>query len=554
MKPLLLLCFLLVVAANLFGQDIPPEITRRQYELPSTGNQVWVYHPTILPAESVPCVLVAGAGTRMFHGIKLADGDVAEHLDYVRAGFVVIAYGLSGPWPDQISDAAVTESILEFIQSGGGVNDAVAALTFAKEKHSFIDGDRLYAAGHSSAAVVALNLVQRSERFRGCIAYAPPADLERRFGEQAIADMDADFSGFRKFIMETSPFRNAALIKCPVFIFNAKDDSNVPASMVTDYVAALRQAGKKVKHLEIATGDHYDSMIMEGIPAGIKWIQKMESSPEEFLADPAVAAPEELTYAEIEEFAREITDVVWEMRGTSQLKRLRFDGAEMWALSPEGVPVASYDFAFVDSRCFVLNFKSGGQAWHFFDEDLDWITPIRTSTAVVFTPFESPPKPVRSFPDDIKDVVWVSDSADGISVKFRWNGEYLQVGQKVDGEWRTENHPYLSAGLRRMEVHDNKGNRLWLAFTEDGTECFFLGVTDVFGGHRSDSKPVADRSAGEERLTPQHNDLANHAEDLFNAGEKEMAATLFREFEQKLPRYRNGYEQQLAELTVRLGQ
>ena len=79
-------------------------------------------------------------------------------------------------------------------------------------------------------------------------------------------------------------------------------------------------------------------------------------------------------------------------------------------------------------------------------------------------------------------------------------------------------------------------------------------MTDVFGGHRSDSKPVADRSAGEERLTPQHNDLANHAEDLFNAGEKEMAATLFREFEQKLPRYRNGYEQQLAELTVRLGQ
>ncbi len=277
MKHLLpILCFLL--STPTFGQDIPPEITRRQYEAPGTCNQVWVYHPTTPPTESVPCVLIAAAGTRMFHGIKLADGDVAEHLDYVRAGFVVIAYGLSGPWPEEISDAAVTKSIMTFIQSGGGLKDAVAALTLAKEKHSFIDTTRLYAAGHSSAAIVALNLVQRSERFRGCIAYAPPADLEKRFGEKAISEMDSSFPGMKKFISENSPLQNAAQIKCPVFLFNAKDDSNVPFSMVADYAIALQQAGKQVKHLEVATGEHYDSMIKEGIPAGIQWIKSIESS------------------------------------------------------------------------------------------------------------------------------------------------------------------------------------------------------------------------------------------------------------------------------------
>ena len=34
-------------------------------------------------------------------------------------------------------------------------------------------------------------------------------------------------------------------------------------------------------------------------------------------------------------------------------------------------------------------------------------------------------------------------------------------------------------------------------------------------------------------LTPQLNDLANHAEDLMNAGDKMRAATLLRELERK---------------------
>lgn len=280
MKRAFSLYLLHLLSTVAFGQNIPAEITRREYQVPSTGNQVWVYYPTIVPTASVPCVLIAGAGTRMFHGIKLADGDMAEHLDYVRAGFVVIAYGLSGPWPEEITDAAVTKSVLTFIKSGGGLNDAVAALGLAKEKHPFIDVTRLYAAGHSSAAIVALNLVQRSERFKGCIAYAPPADLEKRFGEKAISEMDSSFSGFRKFISENSPFRNASLIKCPVFVFSALDDSNVPSSMMADYVEALKQAGKKVKHIEVATGGHYNSMIREGVPAAIEWIKMVEAGKE----------------------------------------------------------------------------------------------------------------------------------------------------------------------------------------------------------------------------------------------------------------------------------
>lgn len=58
--------------------------------------------------------------------------------------------------------------------------------------------------------------------------------------------------------------------------------------------------------------------------------------------------------------------------------------------------------------------------------------------------------------------------------------------------------------------------------------------------------------SGAERLTRQHNDLANHAEDLTQAGEKTLAATLMREFELKLPLYKNGHKEQLNELRQRL--
>src|SRR5437879_1747750 len=51
------------------------------------GNQVWIYLPTANPAPaSLPCVLIAPAGTDLTTGIRLEDGDRVEHLPYVRAG------------------------------------------------------------------------------------------------------------------------------------------------------------------------------------------------------------------------------------------------------------------------------------------------------------------------------------------------------------------------------------------------------------------------------------------------------------------------------------
>lgn len=258
---------------------IPADIVRKEYKIAENGNQVWVYHSSTLKGDAIPCILIAAAGTRMFHGMDLGDGDVPEHLPYVKAGFAVVAYGLSGPWPDDpVTDAGVIKAITSFMQSQGGLKDASAALQLAKAKHPFLSTSPVYAVGHSSAGVVALNLAQKVPSLRGCIAYAPACDLEQRYGANLISQFDTGIRGFRKFVEENSPFRNAEQINCPVLLFNALDDSKIPPASINAYVERLQKAGKTVKHVEVSTGDHYDSMLNEGIPLGIQWIKTQEAS------------------------------------------------------------------------------------------------------------------------------------------------------------------------------------------------------------------------------------------------------------------------------------
>ncbi|HZL90528.1 MAG TPA: prolyl oligopeptidase, partial [Pirellulaceae bacterium] len=56
-------------------------------------------------------------------------------------------------------------------------------------------------------------------------------------------------------------------------LFHADDDSNVPSSESRNFAARLTALGKDVTHKTVPSGDHYDSMIEEGIPAGIEWIK-----------------------------------------------------------------------------------------------------------------------------------------------------------------------------------------------------------------------------------------------------------------------------------------
>jgi hypothetical protein len=62
---------------------------------PGHRGKFWLYLPKGQhPAGSLPCILIAGAGSNLITGMDLGDGDRREHLPYARAGFAVLAYEL----------------------------------------------------------------------------------------------------------------------------------------------------------------------------------------------------------------------------------------------------------------------------------------------------------------------------------------------------------------------------------------------------------------------------------------------------------------------------
>ena len=79
--------------------------------------------------------------------------------------------------------------------------------------------------------------------------------------------------GVVDFVTQSSPHTHAAQLKCPTFLFHAEDDATARSPRRDAFADELKQQGTDVKFVTVATGDHYDSMINEGIPAAIKWLR-----------------------------------------------------------------------------------------------------------------------------------------------------------------------------------------------------------------------------------------------------------------------------------------
>ena len=257
--------------------DVPVGVVHEKHVHPVSKINIWTYHPKDLGSKKLPCVLIAAAGSSLFHGVTLGDGDMPEHTPYAQTGFFVVAYDVSGPLDNRDSSRAIAKAAKEFMDRKGGVSDALEALEFAKKKYDLIDENRVYAVGHSSAGTVAIALVQRSRVIKGCVAYAPIGDIESRIGEDSISWLDHHVNGFRDFILDYSPISNVKRIECPVYIFNSSDDANVTPATIERLVALMQRENIEYVHKSTDKGGHYYSMLHEGIPTGIEWLKAIES-------------------------------------------------------------------------------------------------------------------------------------------------------------------------------------------------------------------------------------------------------------------------------------
>ncbi len=237
--------------------------------------------PTDAPDRSLPCVLVAPAGSNLLVGNDMdADDYHAETLPYAEAGMAVIFYSLDGGLADlqNASNAQLKAGYTKFRAAHAGVVDGRNALEYVVAKLPQVDPKKIYTAGHSSAGTVSLLMAEHEPRLAGSIAYAPCTDVEARLAD-AVSNWTVRslLPDLQNFLKQSSPKTHVSHIGCPVFVFHANDDSNVNVSESRDFVNRLKAAGKQVDFQTVPFGDHYDSMVKQGIPAAISWLKQQNS-------------------------------------------------------------------------------------------------------------------------------------------------------------------------------------------------------------------------------------------------------------------------------------
>lgn len=250
---------------------------------PGHGMTLWLYLPAGAHApRSLPCVLIAPAGSILITGNELSsgeDGDHPEHLPWVRAGFAVLAYGLDGNLSDDAPNQleAVREASSAFRAARAGLTNAQVALAWLAARVPEVDPDRVYTAGHSSAGTMALLLAEHDRRVKGCVAFAPRSDVKANFNfTQRLMLRGAGVSWLDEFFSTYDPKVHAAELKCPVFLFHARDDSVVPVSETEAFAAQLERLGTPVSLVTVDTGGHYQAMVREGIPRAIAWLRGVD--------------------------------------------------------------------------------------------------------------------------------------------------------------------------------------------------------------------------------------------------------------------------------------
>jgi dipeptidyl aminopeptidase/acylaminoacyl peptidase len=260
------------------GQRVESGVMLYEVKLPgkSGANKLWVYLPEGQTQPKIPCVLIAPAGTRLFHGITLGAGDRPEHLPYVRAGFAVVAYEVDGPLPDNASGKTLLKAVEDFKKAEAGLVNARAALDYALAKIPQIDPARLYTAGHSSAGTISLLVAEREPRIRAAVAYAPASNVEKFLGEDAVASLSSIVPDYREFLKRTSPHRGAEDLRCPLFLFHAEDDKTVAIAESEIFAKQVSRHNPAVTFVRAATGGHFNAMLNEGIPKAIEWLKALK--------------------------------------------------------------------------------------------------------------------------------------------------------------------------------------------------------------------------------------------------------------------------------------
>ena len=259
------------------SRELSERVRLDVYPGEKSGEVVWVYLPKPMPKKP-GVVLVAPAGGTLRSNPALQEGDRAEHLPYVAAGFVTVSFSLPGVITQPQSEAAVIAAVKDFRARRAGVNAEARALDLVLHAVPNVDPKRIYAAGHSSAGTLALLFAALDPRVRAVAAFAPVSDASMQADTEVQQALEQMSPGFTDFMKWQSPASHVSEYAVPVFLFHAKDDGNVPYAASKKFADALKSHGVATTFVSAETGDHYDSMIREGLPAAVAWFGKLAAA------------------------------------------------------------------------------------------------------------------------------------------------------------------------------------------------------------------------------------------------------------------------------------
>jgi len=240
-------------------------------------TELYIYRPAQMDLKSLPCVLTVPGGTSGIVGAGLGDRDDHERLSYVRAGCVVVAYELTGEAaaPIRLNVKEYAGRVKQFIAAQGGLVNARQAATFASKYIPEVDPERIYIAGNGSGGTHALLAAQHLSEIKGVIAYAPLLNLQTT-QKSLIDKLTTEIPDINRFAEFLSPVAHVSKFNCPVFLFQAKFDIEVPVEAINKFADQLHRQQKRYK-LQIAdSSSNYSSIIEEGIPSGINWLASID--------------------------------------------------------------------------------------------------------------------------------------------------------------------------------------------------------------------------------------------------------------------------------------
>lgn len=260
----------------------------------------------------------------------------------------------------------------------------------------------------------------------------------------------------------------------------------------------------------------------------------------------------------IETFRKATEGVIWDLRGTSSLKRLRFDGEQIQALNDQDASVASYRYAFLDPGIFRIEFRGGNSGWYFVSDDRRFITPVTISQWIKFSQVisvdDSKTRALKKFPEDLVGTKWEPSLATNAPFSFTWTGTKMELRDTHRKNAEIVTADAIIAGRNVMEVVDTNGDILWFAFARYGVDAWVLKVRNVFGGvaRGTPEKPVSPPTSGLD-LQPSDIEVVRHIETLLEAQQRPMAFTLYREMKRRLASKFGADSTQLKALNLRLG-